>query len=177
MQVRIEELQADQVRRLLGPVVGELAGLHADLAEAARLDYERLGLARVPREFSFLADRIERALELLDVVSVDAQPGQTFDSRLHAAGRRVLTGDRSLDGSIAAVQRQGFRFAHEAKTSLYARVTVYGYDASLDVNQAVGEPAPIDEAVQVPPTPDEVLDLSGSLDPSPEIPRPAQSSS
>lgn len=157
MQSRIEDLQADQVRSLLGPVVTELAGLHASLAEAASLDYERLGLERVAKEFGFLADRLEGSLELLDVVSVGARPGDPFDSRQHSAARRVPTADRTLDGTIAAVQRQGFRFARDSKTTLYARVTVFGYDASLEVESSA-------EPVQVIPVPsdwDGGADLGG----------------
>lgn len=149
MQVRIEELQADQVRRLLGPVVVELAGLHASLAEASELDYERLGIGRVNKEFAFLADRLEGSLELLDVVSVEAEVGDSFDSRVHTASRRVPTADPSLDNTIATVQRQGFKFAHEAKTSIYARVTVYRYDPSAqtepDPRRAVEDPATVDQ--------------------------------
>lgn len=164
MQSRIEDLQGDQVRSLLGPVVTELAGLHANLAEAASLDYERLGVGRVAREFSFLADRLEGSLELLDVVSIGARPGDPFDSRLHMAARRVPTVDRALDGTIAAVQRQGFRFAREAKTTLYARVTVYSYDASLEVEGAA-EPA---VAGTVPAEHSDAAESGGSLDQTPD---------
>lgn len=132
MQARIEALQADQVRALLGPVVTELAGLHADFAEAALRDYEVLGLARVKKEFGLLSSRIENALDLLGAVSVDAKPGQVFDSRLHTAARQTPTADAALDKTIAMVLRQGFAFQHEAKPALYARVNVYRYDSAPD---------------------------------------------
>ena len=132
MQARLEALQADQVRALLGPVVTELAGLHADFAEAAARDYEALGVARVRKEFSLLGDRVENALDQLGAVSVGVKPGQAFDSRLHTAARQTPTGDPARDKTIAAVLRQGFAFQHESKPALYARVNVYRYDNSLE---------------------------------------------
>lgn len=145
MQARLEALQADQVRALLGPVVTELAGLHADFAEAAARDYETLGLVRVRKEFALLGDRIENALELLGALSVGAKPGQAFDSRLHTAARQTPTGDRARDKTIAAVLRQGFAFQHESKPALYARVNVYRYDSSLE--------APAQPSESTPPSP------------------------
>lgn len=131
MQARIEDLQVDQVRQLLGPLVNELASLHTDLGEAAARDYERLGVGRLEKEFAFLSQRVEGAIELLGALSVQAEPGQTFDSRLHSATRQVPTADSSLDGTVAVVQRQGFRFTHESRTAIPARVTVYRFDAAL----------------------------------------------
>jgi molecular chaperone GrpE (heat shock protein) len=132
MQQRIEELQGDQVRALLSPVYQELASLHADLTEAAGKDYSVLPPERLPRELSFLVSRVDTALQLLGLESVGAAAGVEFDSRLHSAVRRVPTGRASLDGMIEDVQRQGFIFPGAAKASMYARVTVYAYDPTID---------------------------------------------
>jgi molecular chaperone GrpE (heat shock protein) len=132
MQQRIEELQGDQVRALLSPVYQELASLHADLTEAAGKDYSVLPPERLPRELSFLVSRVDTALQLLGLESVSAAAGVQFDSRLHSAVRRVPTGRKSLDGMIEDVQRQGFIFPGAAKASMYARVTVYAYDPTID---------------------------------------------
>lgn len=132
MQQRIEELQGDQVRALLSPVYQELASLHADLTEAAGKDYSVLPPERLPRELSFLVSRVDTALQLLGLESVGAAAGVEFDSRLHSAVRRVPTGRESLDGMIEDVQRQGFIFPGAAKASMYARVTVYAYDPTID---------------------------------------------
>jgi molecular chaperone GrpE (heat shock protein) len=132
MQQRIEELQGDQVRALLSPVYQELASLHADLIEAAGKDYSVLPPERLPRELSFLLSRVDTSLHLLGLEPVDAAAGAPFDSRLHAAVRRVPTGRKSLDGLIETVQRQGFTFPGAAKASMYARVTVYAYDPTID---------------------------------------------
>lgn len=132
MQQRIEELQGDQVRALLSPVYQELASLHADLTEAAGKDYSVLPPERLPRELSFLVSRVDTALQLLGLESVGAAAGVQFDSRLHSAVRRVPTGRKSLDGMIEDVQRQGFIFPGAAKASMYARVTVYAYDPTID---------------------------------------------
>jgi molecular chaperone GrpE (heat shock protein) len=132
MQQRIEELQGDQVRALLSPVYQELASLHADLTEAAGKDYSVLPPERLPRELSFLVSRVDTALQLLGLESVGATAGGQFDSRLHSAVRRVPTGRKSLDGVIEDVQRQGFIFPGAAKASMYARVTVYAYDPTID---------------------------------------------
>jgi molecular chaperone GrpE (heat shock protein) len=134
MQQRIEELQGDQVRALLSPVYQELASLHADLLEAAGKDYSVLPPERLPRELSFLLSRVDTTLHLLGLESVGAAAGVPFDSRLHSAVRRVPTGRKSLDGVIATVQRQGFTFPGAAKASMYARVTVYAYDSTIDAD-------------------------------------------
>jgi molecular chaperone GrpE (heat shock protein) len=134
MQQRIDELQGDQVRALLSPVYRELASLHADLLEAAGKDYSVLPPERLPRELSFLLSRVDTTLHLLGLESVGAAAGVPFDSRLHSAVRRVPTGRKSLDGVIATVQRQGFTFPGAAKASMYARVTVYAYDSTIDAD-------------------------------------------
>jgi molecular chaperone GrpE (heat shock protein) len=132
MQQRIEDLQGDQVRALLSPVYQELASLHADLTEAAGKDYSVIPPERLARELSFLVSRVDTALQLLGLESVGAAAGVQFDSRLHSAVRRVSTGRESLDGMIEDVQRQGFIFPGAAKASMYARVTVYTYDPTID---------------------------------------------
>jgi len=148
MQARLEVLQVDQVRSLLGPVITELAGLHADFAQAAEQDYETLGITRVKKQFGFLGDRIENAIDLLGAVSIDAKPGQKFDSRLHAAVKQLPTGDPALDKTIASVSRQGFAFRHQSKPALYASVSVYRYDNSLEAS--VPEPEPMPAATPAP---------------------------
>ena len=132
MQQRIEDLQGDQVRALLSPVYQELASLHADLTEAAGKDYSVIPPERLARELSFLVSRVDTALQLLGLESVGAAAGVQFDSRLHSAVRRVPTGRESLEGMIEDVQRQGFIFPGAAKASMYARVTVYTYDPTID---------------------------------------------
>lgn len=136
MQARIEELQRDQVRALLGPVVSELANLHGTCADAATRDYVRLGPERVRKEFMLLGEHVETALDLLGAVSVDAQPGESFDSRLHTAVRQVPTDDQDLDARIESVVRQGFFLGSTTKPALYARVTVHRYDPSLAAPEA-----------------------------------------
>lgn len=130
MQARIEALQADQVRALLGPVVTELAALHASIDAAAARDYDQADTNQVRTEFAFLSSRVENALDLLGVTSVDAKPGDAFDSRRHTALRQILTSDAAQDATIAEVQRQGFVFEYESKPAIYARVTVYAYDTA-----------------------------------------------
>lgn len=154
MQERITELQGDQVRALLSPLFQELASLHADLLEAAAKDYSLLPPERLPKELSFLVDRVETALELVGLESVKAAPGIEFDSRLHSAARRVPTGDPSLDRHIERVQRQGFTFPGAAKASLYARVTVYSFDPALvDDGPPIAPPAPVEPNQQPRPAP------------------------
>ncbi len=168
MQARLEALQADQVRALLGPVVTELAGLHADFAEAAARDYEVLGVARVRKEFSLLGSRVENALDQLGAVSVGAKPGQAFDSRLHTASRQTPTGDPARDKTIAAVLRQGFAFQHESKPALYARVDVYRYDSSLEAPApplGTTPSSPPIKAETAPASPPDVVPQSNDAEP------------
>lgn len=133
MQERIDALQRDQVRALLGPAVTELANLHAAVAEAARRDYESLGPDRIRKEFDLLADQVERTIDLLGAETIDARPGDPFDMRQHSAAKQVPTADPALDKTIAAVLRQGFRFDPDSKPALYARVTVFAFDPALAV--------------------------------------------
>ena len=160
MQQRIDELQGDQVRALLSPVYQELASLHADLMEAAGKDYSVVPPERLPRELSFLLSRVDTALQLLGLESVGAAAGVQFDSRLHSAVRRVPTGRKSLDGLVATVQRQGFTFPGSAKASLYARVTVYAYDSTIDEDR-MDELASISDEISgqatLPQSPDAIL--------------------
>lgn len=159
MQARLEALQADQVRALLGPVVTELAGLHADFEEAAARDYDALGVARVRKEFLLLGGRVENALDLLGAVSVGAKPGQAFDSRLHTAARQTPTGDPARDKTIAAVLRQGFAFQHESKPALYARVNVYRYDSSLEAPALPVESTPSSPPIKAETAPAGPIDV------------------
>jgi molecular chaperone GrpE (heat shock protein) len=131
MQSRIESLQGDQVRALLGPAVTELANLHAAFAESAERDYERLGFDRVRKEFTLLGDRLESAIDVLGATSVDARVGDAFDSRVHQAVKQVPTSEPGLDKTIAAVLRQGFTFDPDGKPALYARVSVHAFDPAL----------------------------------------------
>ncbi|WP_179150804.1 nucleotide exchange factor GrpE [Leifsonia sp. NCR5] len=131
MQERIESLQRDQARALLGPAVTELANLHAAVAEAARRDYEPLGPERIRKEFDLLADQVERTIDLLGAQTLDARPGDPFDMRQHTAAKQVPTADPALDKTIAAVLRQGFRFDPDSKPALYARVSVFAFDPTL----------------------------------------------
>jgi molecular chaperone GrpE (heat shock protein) len=171
MQARIEALQADQVRTLLGPVITELAGTHAAFIEASRRDYENLGAARLSKEFALLGDRIEGALDLLGAISIGAKPGEAFDSRRHTAVRQTTTNSQALDKTIAEVLRQGFLFQHDGKVALYARVAVYRYEPAPSAAPetplpplAVGQDSPAGEMLPVGCAVDA---LPSSLDTSP----------
>lgn len=130
MQSRIEALQGDQLRALLGPAVIELANLHSAFVEATARDYERLGLDRVRKEFDVLLDRVESAIGALGAESIGARVGQPFDSRTHQAVKQVPTSDPAFDKTIAGVVRQGFTFDHAGKPALYARVQVHAFDGA-----------------------------------------------
>lgn len=165
MQSRLETLQGDQVRALLGPAVTELANLHAAFVESAGRDYERLGFDRVRKEFTLLADRLESAIDLLGAASVDAKVGDPFDSRAHQAVKQVPTGEQALDKTIAAVVRQGFTFDPGAKPALYARVQVYAYDPGLAAEQRNPAVPDASDGLDAPTAPDDDLELPFPLDP------------
>ena len=148
MQSRIEALQGDQVRALLGSAVTELANLHAAFAESAGRDYERLGLGRVRKEFALLADRLESAIDVLGAVSVGAHAGDVFDFRAHQAVKQVPTvrfGTRQ-EGR-RRVPSVGFTFHPEGKPALYARVQVYSYDPALTGSREP-TPPPIEPTIE-----------------------------
>jgi molecular chaperone GrpE (heat shock protein) len=131
MQQRIDDLQRDQVRALLSPIYEELASLQADLAEVAGREWTGSDPDSLGKELTFLVTRVDSALHLLGLESVGAATGVEFDSRLHAAARRVPTGDPALDRTIERVYRQGFTFPGAKKVSMHARVTVYEFDPAL----------------------------------------------
>lgn len=146
LQGRVDDLQRDQVRTLLGPVYEQLASLHADLAEVADRHRAAHDPGSLGKELSYLVTRVDSALQLLGLESVAAAPGIAFDSRLHAATRLVPTGTTSLDRTIERVHRQGFSFPGAKKVSMHARVSVYEYDPALDRDRAPDlEPEPAAE--------------------------------
>jgi molecular chaperone GrpE (heat shock protein) len=173
MQSRIETLQGDQVRALLGPAVTELANLHAAFAESAERDYERLGFDRVRKEFTLLADRVETAIDVLGAQSLDARVGDTFDSRSHQAVRQVPSEDPALDKTIVEVVRQGFTFDPDGRPALYARVAVYSFSAASGAQDApeetAGEPSPqsvdvSEQSADVPESPEAALAVDDFLE-------------
>lgn len=128
MQSRIEELQADQVRELLKPVVLKLASLHTEAAEAeARASTREDDSAR--KDFDYFVSEIEEVLSLLDIESIKVATGDEFDASKHAARRRVDTNDPSLDRRVGKILRQGFTFVGAERVFVPAMVNVYRYVA------------------------------------------------
>lgn len=129
MQERITELQGDQVRALYGPIILELATLHAEVADAAIHDFAGASGEKIAAEFAFIAHRIEELLSLLGLESVAAAEGTAFDARKHLADRVIPTDDQALDRTIATVRRQGYAFPGAPRTASFAIVDVYRYDS------------------------------------------------
>lgn len=125
MQARLEDLQGDQVKSLLKPIIQRLAALHAQAAEAEERAVDRSEKAE--KDFGYFAIAIEETLALFDVESVGARPGVDFDPSRHHAIRRVPTTDRSHDRVIQRVIRQGFTYAGAPRTLLPAKVSIYAY--------------------------------------------------
>ncbi|MCZ2826074.1 MULTISPECIES: nucleotide exchange factor GrpE [unclassified Modestobacter] len=190
MQTRIENLQADQVRALLGPVATELATLHGELSEIASRDPDTLTVERVTKEIALLVQRVESGLELLGMEPVGAAPGVTFDRRWHSATGRVPTDDPDRDQTIASVVRQGFGAEGAARATVMARVAVYQYDPQLaapqdsrpdpaadgpapPVESPFAESLPVEQAAVV--APPETVDVAAPSRPAPsppDVPRP-----
>ncbi len=124
MQSRIEELQADQVRELLKPVIVKLASLHSEMTDAKDRAQDR-GDDVARKDYDFFATEIEDALSLLDIESIGAAPMDEFVASRHAARRRVDTDDPALDRRIAKVMRQGFTYVGAERVFLPAMVNVY----------------------------------------------------
>lgn len=125
MQSRIEQLQGDQVRALLTPLLRRLAGVHAQAAEAAERARERR--EKSEKDFDFFIDAIEESLGLIDVESVRAEPFADFDPAKHHASRIVTTDDVAMDMRIQRVMRQGFTYVDADRVFLPAQVSVYRY--------------------------------------------------
>ncbi|ORI21159.1 nucleotide exchange factor GrpE [Rhodococcus sp. 1168] len=135
MQARIEELQADQIRELLKPVILKLASLHteargSEARAAARSD--DLG----QKDFDFFVSEIEETLGLLDIESIGVSVLDDFDAGKHAARRRVETDDASLDRRVERVLRQGFTYIGAERVFMPAMVTVYRYQGVEAVDSA-----------------------------------------
>ncbi|OBJ98310.1 nucleotide exchange factor GrpE [Mycolicibacterium conceptionense] len=124
MQSRIEELQADQVRELLKPVILKLASLHTEASAAEdRASAREDDSAR--KDFDYFLSEIEETLGLLDVESIGVSALDEFDAARHAARRRIETDDASLDRRVAKVLRQGFTFVGADRVFVPAVVAVY----------------------------------------------------
>lgn len=132
MQSRIEELQNDQVRTLLKPVINRLATLYTEAHSAAERAAER-GDVKSQKDFGYFADEIEEGLGMLDIESVDTKVGDDFDAGRHAARGAVPTGSAGLDRKVASVARQGFTYVGADRVFLPAIVKVYRFDSTLNV--------------------------------------------
>lgn len=126
LHARVEELQTDQVRTLLKPVIQKLAALHAQAGEAA----ERAGSAGelAERDLSYFAVALEDSLGLLDIESVGAAPGAAFDATRHHAVQVAPTDRPELDRTIARVLRQGFTYTGAARVLLPAQVVIHRHE-------------------------------------------------
>lgn len=179
MQQRLEELQGDQVRALLRPVFEQLGALHGDITAVAERESRATKDVRLGKELAFLTNRVEAAFEALGLVSVGAQQGVVFDSRLHAAVRSQPTHDAALDKSIAEVQRQGFMRPGTTKTELHARVVVYSHDPQSSTGLDADPTAPANLSAEEGPAaafPESsgsvVPTASGRSERTPQVPLP-----
>lgn len=127
MQSRIEELQSDQVRTLLKPVINRLAALYTEASHAAIRAAER-GDAKSQKDFGYFADEIEEGLSMLDIESLNTQVGDGFDGSRHAARGAVATDNATLDRKVANVIRQGFTYVGAERVLLPTIVKVYRFD-------------------------------------------------
>ena len=108
MQSKIEDLQSDQVRTLLKPVISRLANLYTEAMTAAERAAGR-GDTQAQKDFGYFADEIEEGLELLDIESLGTRVGDDFNAKIQAASGTVTTDDPNLDRKVAQVIRQGDR--------------------------------------------------------------------
>lgn len=129
LQQRIELLQTDQVQELLSPVFQRLAVLLSQATDSADRARCHEGDYQADIEFDHFADLVVEALSLVNVDSVDAVAGMPFNRRLHAARKAVATRDKTLDGTIARVLRQGLIREGSERAFLPAQVTVFRYSA------------------------------------------------
>ncbi|MFZ2238274.1 MAG: nucleotide exchange factor GrpE [Gordonia amarae] len=126
MQSKIEDLQSDQVRTLLKPVIIRLADLYTEASAAAERAGDR-GDIQVQKDFGIFADQIEEGLALLDIESLGTRVGDDFNSKNQAPRGTVTTDDPSLDRKVAQVNRQGFSYAAAERALLPSIVKVYRY--------------------------------------------------
>lgn len=146
MQMRIDQLQGDQIRALFKPLIQRLAAVHAHADEASAKAVEQNDSSA--KEFDYFRSAIEEALNLIDIESVGARVGERFHTSKHHAARAIPTGDSDLDKTIQRVLRQGFSYTGATRTLLPAQVSVYKFDASLtievgDDSEALASPLPL----------------------------------
>lgn len=142
MQSKIEDLQSDQVRTLLKPVINRLAVLYTEAVSAAQRAADR-GDLKSQKDFGYFADEVEEGLGMLDIESLDTKVDDEFDAARHAARGATVTGDQSLDRKVAGVVRQGFTYVGAERVFLPALVKVYRFDPDAVVPHDVQ--ATIDE--------------------------------
>ncbi|KDQ04753.1 hypothetical protein EN35_27850 [Rhodococcus qingshengii] len=139
MQSKIEDLQSDQVRTLLKPVINRLAVLYTEAVSAAQRAADR-GDLKSQKDFGYFADEVEEGLGMLDIESLDTQVDDEFDAARHAARGTAVTGDQSLDRKVASVVRQGFTYVGAERVFLPALVKVYRFDPNSAVPQDMQPP-------------------------------------
>lgn len=141
MQTRIEELQSDQVRELLKPIILKLADLHTEASAAEeRASASEDDSAR--KDFDFFVTEIEDTLGLLDIESIGTRVLDEFDPARHAARRRIDSDDPTLDKRIAKVVRQGFTYVGAERVFVPATVFVYRYQPPAEA-RPIAEAPPI----------------------------------
>ncbi|WP_244928758.1 nucleotide exchange factor GrpE [Nocardioides sp. W7] len=126
LHARVEELQADQVRTLLKPVIQRMAALHAQSGEAA--DRAKEAGESAERDLAYFAVALEDALGLLDIESIGAATGQMFDASRHHAVQVAATDQPELDRTIFRVLRQGFTYSGAERVLLPAQVVIHRHE-------------------------------------------------
>lgn len=125
---KFEESKRGTLLEFVRPALQPLVNLHAELLKSAKDIVDDHARAQ---DLEYFADSIERALDLLDIVSVDAREEAPFDRREHFAVLTKPTDNPAQDQKIARVIRQGFRLAGHERVLIPARVSVWKYTAPM----------------------------------------------
>ena len=132
LQRSLEDARKDQVSTFLTPLARRLVELHSQAIDASLKDYTELDVGRIASqinsEFEYFAEGLLEAIENLGFVNVEASVGTPFNARSHNAVGKELTGDPTLDKTIADCHKPGFTFGDSKRVAFPARVTVYEFD-------------------------------------------------
>jgi molecular chaperone GrpE len=125
LHAEVERLRAGEARTLLRPAVTDLRRLREDLLTQACSVPETMARGDVTALLESYADSVALILERCGIVTVKPAKDTRFDPRQQQVTDIAETGDRNLDGLVAAIVSEGYAEADGGRPVVPARVVVY----------------------------------------------------
>jgi molecular chaperone GrpE len=138
LHAEVERLRAGEVRAILRPAATDLRRLRDDLLTQACSVPETMTGGEVIALLESYADSVALILERCGIVTVKPAKDTRFDPRQQQVTGIAETGDRSLDGLVAAVVGDGYAEADGGRPVAPARVVVYRHAGDGPPGEAAG---------------------------------------